>query len=216
MGAYACAQAGSPDALAALVRQHIPLVQALVKRFSYHEDAFQQGCMGLVTAIRRFKEDAGVQFSTYAVPVILGEMRRAFSHTAGWRARASLRKIEQARFLLQTQLQREPTLQELSALSHVPGEEILLLLERTQPLQYDETGLFLSSLPDPDALRWMDRFLLRDILERLPPEDQQLLYLRYQHQYSQGEVAKRLRTTQSSVSRRESALCRYLRVLWLE
>ena len=67
MGAFSKAQAGDADALSALLRRHIPLVQALARRFSYSEDAFQQGCMGLLYAIRHFREDSGCQFSTYAV-----------------------------------------------------------------------------------------------------------------------------------------------------
>ena len=60
MGAFTLAQRGDPQALSALVRQHIPLVQALCRRFSYCEDAFQQGCMGLVCAIRKFREERNV------------------------------------------------------------------------------------------------------------------------------------------------------------
>ncbi|MBR1585612.1 MAG: sigma-70 family RNA polymerase sigma factor [Clostridia bacterium] len=216
MGAYALAQAGSPDALAALVRRHIPLVQALTKRFSFSEDAFQWGCIGLVQAIRRYREDGGCQFSTYAVPVILGEMRRAFSHTLGWRARAALKKARQ--FQQETLLTagREPTMAEMARHAGIRPEELLLLMERDQPPVYDETGVLLSSLPDPRGDSWLTALLIRDILDRMQAEESWLIRQRWAVGRSQQEIARALRTTQSTVSRKEKSARMHFRSAWLD
>lgn len=216
MGLFSIAQAGDPDALAALVRMHIPLVQALTRRFSYCEDAFQQGCIGLVTAIRKFREDWGLQFSTYAVPVILGEMRRAFSHTLGWRARATLRKAQAYRENKIRETGAEPSIGEIARYAHTTPEELALLLERNQPLAYDETGFLLSSLPDPSGDLWMIRFYIRDILSRMPPGEGWLIQQRFIRGRSQMELAQALHTTQSSISRREKLARLHFQMAWNE
>ena len=203
MGLYARAQAGDPDALAALVRQHMPLVQALSKRFSYGEDAFQQGCIGLIKAIRKFREEDGFRFSTYAVPVILGEMRRAAAHTLGWRARAALKKakaFENRQVRLTGQV---PTVNEIAAHAGVRPEELLLLMETSKGPVYDESGLLFSAISDPQGEMWLVRFCIRDILDRMLPEESWLIRQRFLLGKSQMELARTLNMTQSSVSRKE-------------
>jgi len=208
------AQAGDSQALSALVRQHIPLVQALANRFSGCEDAFQQGCMGLVAAIRHFKEELGHQFSTYAVPWILGEMRRGLSYTLGWRSRAALKKaiVYQQRMLNQG---IEPTIGQMAVAAGVAKEELILLMERSQPALYDETGLLLPSLPDPRGEFWLLRLCIRDILERMPGEEAWMLSQRFIRGKSQMEVADMLHTTQSSISRREQQARLHFQRAWL-
>lgn len=215
MGAYSLAQAGDTDALAALVRQHIPLVQALARRFSYCEDAFQQGCMGLVSAIRGFREEMGRQFSSYAVPWILGEMRRGLSHTLGWRARAALKRaIEYQR--CQQQMGREPTISQMADAAGIPREELILLMERAQSAVPDETGTLLASVPDPRGEGWLLRLCIRDILNRMPWEESWLLFQRFIRGATQQQLAHRLHTTQSRISRKEKqARLRFQRA-WTE
>lgn len=214
MGLYAMAQAGNPDALSKLVRQHIPLVQALARRFSYCEDAFQQGCMGLVKAIRGFREELGRQFSTYAVPWILGEMRRAVSHALGWRARASLKKALDFQQRMQ-QMGKEATIGQMAAAAEVEREELILLMERSQSVVPDETGTLLASLPDPRSDQWFLRLCIRDILDRMPREESWLLCQRFVMGRSQMDLASHLSTTQSGISRKEKqARLRFQRA-WL-
>lgn len=203
MGAYALAQRGDSQALSALVRRHIPLVQSLCRHFSYCEDAFQQGCLGLVTAIRRFREDSGCQFSTYAVPVILGEMRRAFSHTLGWRSRAALRRAGEYRERQQKIYGRDPSVGEIARETGMAAAELALLLERNQPAVYDITGTLLQSLPDPQSESWLTRLFIRDILRRMPEKEAWLIHQRFFLGRSQQEVALFLGANQSTVSRLE-------------
>lgn len=215
MGVYAMAQAGNVDVLSSLVRQHMPLVQALARRFSFCEDAFQQGCMGLVAAIRHYREEMGRQFSTYAVPWILGEMRRAYSHTLGWRARASLKKAMEYQHRLQQQ-GKTATIGEMAAAASIEKEELILLMERSQPLMYDESGILLPSLPDPRGDSWLTRLCIRDILQRMPREESWLLSQRFLKGKSQTELAAFLQTTQSRISRCEKLARLHFRQAWAE
>ena len=203
MSEFARAQAGDPDLLAHLIRKHIPLVQSLCRRFSYCEDAFQQGCIGLLLAIRRFQEEKGCQFSTFAVPYILGEMRRAFSHTLGWRSRNSLKKAESYRAEQLLLTGREPSIQEMAAACQMAPEELILLMERNQPPVYDETGYLIASIPDPHSMDWLERFCIRDIFSRLPKNDQKLLFRRFIRGESQQKTSETMGISQSSLSRRE-------------
>lgn len=216
MSLYSLAQSGDPDALAALVRQHIPLVQALCGRFSYCEDAFQAGCMGLVKAIRKYQEDSGCQFSTYAVPVILGEMRRAYTHTLGWRSRAALNR---AKAYQEQQLRLTgnlPPVQEIAAQAGVSPEELSFLIEQDKGPVYDETGTLFCSLPDPMGENWLLRFCILDVLSRLPAEESWLIRQRFVAGKSQTEIAKTLSVSQSRISRQEKNAREHFAQAWKE
>ena len=216
MSLYALAQAGDPDALAALVRRHMPLVQALSRRFQNSEDAFQQGCVGLVSAIRRFREDRDCAFSTYAVPVILGEMRRAFRRDMGWRTRAALKKARDYQEQQLKEYGRMPPIRETAARAGLPPEEMALLLEMEKGPVYDETGLLLSSLPDPGGEAWLVRFCIRDILSRLPGDESWLIRQRFLLGRTQTELAKALHIPQSRLSRREKRARAHFQQAWQE
>lgn len=216
MSLYALAQAGDPEALSALVRQHIPLVQSLCRRFPDPEDAFQQGCLGLVKAIRNYREDAGFQFSTYAVPVVLGEMRRTFCHQLGWRRRAALR---QARLYQERQIRltgQMPPIQDIAAHIGVSAEELALLVEQNKGPVYDETGSLFSSLPDPAGENWLLRFCILDALSRLPKEEGWLIRERFMAGRTQSELAKTLSIPQYRLSRREKQAREHFVRAWTE
>ena len=216
MSLFALAQAGDPDALAALVRRHMPLVQALSRRFQYSEDAFQQGCVGLVSAIRRYQEDRDCAFSTYAVPVILGEMRRSACRDMGWRTRAKLKKARDYQEQQLKQLGRLPSVKETAAHAGLPPEELAMLLEMEKGPVYDETGLLFASLPDPGGEAWMIRFCIQDILARLPGEESWLIRQRFLLGRTQTELAEALQITQSSFSRREKRARDHFQQAWQE
>ena len=214
MSLYTLAQAGDPDALSELVKRHIPLVQALSKRFSYCEDAFQQGCLGLVKAIRKYRENSGFQFSTYAVPVILGEMRRAASYTLGWRARGVINKARD----YQTQVFREtgsmPSVQEIADHIGIEAEELVWLEEQNLGPVYDETGVLFASLADPQSEEWLTWLYIRDVLQRLPDPESDLLRQRFLLGRSQMELAEERKTTQSTISRLEKQARLHFQSAW--
>ena len=216
MNLYEQAQRGDADALSHLVRRHSALVAALSRRYRNREDAFQQGCLGLVKAIRAFQPDRGFQFSTYAVPVILGEMRRGQSSPFGWRTRGLLNRARRyAEDCLQT-TGRSPTVQDMARHTGLEPAELMLLMELDQPPQYDETGALLPSIPDPRGEGWLIRFFIRDILDRLPTEENWLLRQRFLLGRSQTQLARYLRLSQPRLSRREKQARQHFRRAWEE
>ena len=216
MDLFHLAQAGNEEALNQLVCAHMPLVQALSRRFSYCEDAFQQGCVGLVKAIRRFRPETGNQFSTYAVPVILGEMKKAFHNGLGWRARASIRKAREYQELCLRNTGCLPPVSQTAHAAGLPPEELALLLEMDKGPVYDETGDMLASLPDPDGDKWLLRFCVRDVLERLPREESEVLLCRYILGRTQSELALIWHIPQYQVSRKEKRARQHFRTAWDE
>ncbi len=206
------AQKGDADALAALVRRHMPLVHTLCRRLGGEEDVFQAGCLGLLQAIRRFDAARGAAFSTYAVPVILGEMRCAMNRSGTWRSRKKLRQLRQAQAAFLQQHMREATVGELAEEAGIDRAEVALLLEAARPCVYDPEAA--ACVADPSAGRAMDALYLRDMLDRLPPMDRRLMDLRFRQGKSQRETAEALHMSQPSVSRRESAVLLQMRAAW--
>lgn len=203
MDDYSRARAGDADALSALVRRHSPLVQSLCRRFPDAPDAFQAGCVGLVKAIRGFRPERGFAFSTYAVPVILGEMRAARSLVLGWRARAALKRARDYEEEVLRATGSRPSIADIAAHVGIPAEELMLLEERSLPPVYDETGALLASLPDPRGEDFLLRLCILDILNRLPRLEGWLLRERFLRFRTQVEIARRLHTRQYRISRLE-------------
>lgn len=215
-----------PDELQALSERHLPLVRMLSGRFANHgidrEDLFQQGCIGLMKAVRGYDASYGVAFSTYAVPLILGEMRMLCRSNSAIHIPRTIRerksRLHQTQSALTQQLGREPTVSELShALSIEPAELTLLMEEVTvsslDASRTEDGGTLADTLAD-ETNPWLDRLMFYDLLARLPRDDQTLLKLRYRNGLSQTEVAKRLGVHQSYVSRHETALMGKLKKLW--
>lgn len=203
---------------------HLPLVAAMVRRFppGLHEpeELYQQGCVGLMKAIARYDPDYGTAFSTFAVPLILGEMRLlsrrdCLVHIP--RPERELRqRIRRAQEALTRALNREPTVQELAAHLRMEAAELVQLMEEvtvtSADAETDDGSPLGDVLADPDD--WLTRVELRDMIDRLPERDRHLLQLRYGEGCSQTETAAQLGMTQVQVSRRERVLRRQLRDVW--
>lgn len=214
MSEYTLAQAGDADALAALFREHCPLVHALTARFQdCREDAFQWGCMGLLRAIRGFDTGKGFRFSTYAVPVILGEMRRARDRSGGWRAAQRLRAL---RVYLEKQGDNVPDAETVSRALGMEKAEIVLLLERLQAPVEDTDGRLWSRIPDPKGDQWLTRLLIRDILERMEQGETWLLRQRFIQCRTQTELGRLLGVDASRISRREKRAKRHFAQAWTD
>ena len=197
------AKAGNEKALSRLLRRHAPLVQMLAKRFVDIQDAFQAGCVGLIKAIRGFDEGKGYAFSTYAVPVILGEMRKTRDRRFGWRTEKQLRRAMGFRDEMLKQYGREPTIREMAEKAGVKPAEMALLMEVSSPVCYDTDGSLFLTIPDPASETYQLRFFIRDILDRMPGEYSYILRHRYVLQESQKQLAQKMQVNQSSISRTE-------------
>ncbi|MGI6265360.1 MAG: sigma-70 family RNA polymerase sigma factor [Acutalibacteraceae bacterium] len=204
---------------------NIGLVHSCCKRMTgrgiEYDDLFQAGCMGLIKAVDGFEPERGLRFSTYAVPVILGEIRRLFRDGGTVKVGRTLKelslKVIRRRDELAQEWGREPTVGELAdSLSLSPEQAALALgaglpaLSLTRGGDEDEGESIDLPVPPPeDALT--DRLALRQALAQLEPRDRQLIALRYWRRQTQQVTADQLGMTQVQVSRREKVILRALR-----
>lgn len=211
------------------INDNIGLVHSCCKRFSgkgiEYDDLFQAGCIGLIKATDGFDSDRGLCFSTYAVPVILGEIKRLFRDGGSVKVSRSLRelaiKIRYERERVLKEQNRELSVLELSQILCVPAEDIVEALCATQPtvsLTYesdDETHeLDLAVNDNGDMLT--DRLMLDELIGRLPVRDRELIKLRYFESKTQNETARALSMTQVQVSRAEKKILKSLRNMLCE
>lgn len=202
--------------------ENLGLVHACAKRFAgkgvEYDDLFQAGCVGLVKAADGFEPQRGLKFSTYAVPLILGEMRHLFREGTAVKISRSLHalsyRVSRAREQMAAALGREPTVEELAReLDMEPAEVAQAVTVALPPLSLtaeDEDGQL--DLPvESEEEHITDRLALIQVLEELPPRDRALIRLRYMGRQTQQATARRLGMTQVQVSRRERAVLRELR-----
>ncbi|MCL2545000.1 MAG: sigma-70 family RNA polymerase sigma factor [Clostridia bacterium] len=226
MALIARARAGEACALDEMVRANLALVRSVCARFASRgadmEELYQLGCLGLVKAIKNFDAGYGVRFSSYAVPVIMGEIRRFLRDdgalTVGRRFKELAARALHAADRLRVELEREPTFAELAGALGCDPAELAQALESGRtvtsldaPLGEEEGATLQDVLGAPQAEAGIDRLLLRQLLEQLPPEDRRLILLRYFRDRTQAETARMLGMTQVQVSRREAKIIQRFR-----
>lgn len=209
----------------AFICRNLGLVHACARRFTgrgiEYDDLYQAGCLGLIKAADGFEPERGLQFSTYAVPLILGEMRRLFREGGAVKVSRSLRELSlrasHARERLLLVCGREPTVEELAAeLGVEPAEAAEAIAAGLPPVSLvigDEAGeerTLELPIPSPEE-QITDRLAVNQLLEGLEPRDRLLLRLRYLAHQTQQATAQRLGMTQVQVSRREKRLLACLR-----
>jgi RNA polymerase sporulation-specific sigma factor len=217
------AQNGDRGARDRLVEANLRLVRSLVARFSSTsadpEDLFQLGCIGLLKAVDRFDLSYDVRFSTYAVPLILGEIRRHLRDDGPLRVSRSLKQLAQqarkSREKLAGDLGRDPSVGEIARDLGVPVEDVVEALEGVRPPasihqtvhEGDGDPIFLidqlSGADRPLEGLWVDRVTLREGLSQLEPREQAVILLRFFRDKTQTEVAGILGCSQVQVSRLE-------------
>lgn len=197
------------------VRENIGLVRLLVPRFlgrgMDYDDLFQAGCIGLIKAADRFDPERGFKFSTYAVPVILGELRRMFRDDGAVKISRGLKELsmraarETERFSAKNGA--EPTISELANLLGVSEERCVEAINAgNRPLSLtDADGEWEIPVDSPEE-GISDRIALRQIMTALPPEDRRLIESRYFGNMTQTQTARCLGISQVQVSRREKRI----------
>lgn len=223
------AQKGDKDALDILVNKNLGLVWNIVKRFANRghemEDLFQIGSIGLIKAIYKFNPDYDVKFSTYAVPMIMGEIKRFIRDDGLIKVSRSLKemggKIKTARNELVNQLNREPTIGEIAEKLNISSEDIVLALETNSMLEYlydtinQKDGspiLLIDKIEDNcSELDIINKIALKDVIAKLNSKEKQIIFLRYFKDKTQMEVAKDLGISQVQVSRIEKKVLEKLR-----
>lgn len=215
---------GDAAAQSILIEQNLGLVHASARRFMGrgidYEDLYQAGCMGLVKAVTGFDPSRGVQFSTYAMPVIMGEMRRLFRDDGPVKISRALKELsiraQRTRENMTNLLGREPTLKELADRLGLDTAETVQALEASQmplSLTVDENGEDIQTdVPvesSEDAL--IDKIALKDAIGGLKASDRKLIIMRYFQCKTQSETAEVLNMTQVQVSRREKKILEQLK-----
>ena len=221
---------GDKEARERLVEENVGLVWCVVKRFcgrgTEAEDLFQIGSIGLLKAIDKFDLSYDVKFSTYAVPMISGEIKRFLRDDGMIKVSRSLKELSyrstRAREKLTDRLGREPTLEEMSAELGVDKEEIVQAMEAGgeveslyRPIHQKEGSeiRLLDRLEEKDQReeKILDRMVLRQMLETLDSKERQLIYLRYFADKTQADVGKIMGISQVQVSRMEKRIIENLR-----
>ncbi|MBQ8893335.1 MAG: sigma-70 family RNA polymerase sigma factor [Clostridia bacterium] len=205
-----------------LVEENLGLVRMAIKRYRgfgvEDEDLMQIGSVGLIKAARDFDESKQVQFSTYAVTKIVGEIKTYLRDNGSVKVSRKFKedklKIDRAARDLTQRLGREPKLSELAEETGLEPEAILTAAEATQPtLSLDlppEEGGVTPGVPSPEE-EALDRVVTREILNQLPPPERRLIVLRFFMDQTQSATAKELGMSQVAVSRLEKKILTRLR-----
>lgn len=206
------------------IEENLGLVHSLAHRFKgrgiEYEELYSAGCMGLVKAAKGFDENRGLKFSTYAVPVIMGEIKRLFRDGGTVRVSRSIKELS----LKITRYKddcikkgKEPTISELADYFEVSAEQITEAISASQPALSlttgdEENGGNEFDLPvEPPQAKATELIALGQCLSTLDPVDRRLIYLRYWKGLTQSETGKQTGMTQVQVSRREKRILEGLR-----
>lgn len=212
---------GDMNAREELIRGNLRLVLSVIQRFTNRgespDDLFQVGCIGLIKAIDNFDISQPVRFSTYAVPMIMGELRRYLRDNAPVRVSRSMRdlayKAMQAKEKLTAQNGREPKIEEIAKEIDAPRKNVVIALEAiSEPISlyepvFSESGdtiYVLDQIGDHnDDMNWLNEISLKEAISQLGKREKRILNLRFFRGKTQVEVAKEIGISQAQVSRLE-------------
>ena len=216
------AKAGDQDARQQLIEGNLRLVLSVIQRISSRgenaDDLFQVGCVGLIKAIDNFDINQPVRFSTYGVPMIIGEIRRYLRDNSAIRVSRSMRdtayRVLQVRDRLLAENQREPSVEQIAKELDLPREEVVFAMDAiVDPVSlyepvYSDSG---DAVCVMDQVRdtkntdedWTDRIALKEALKRLDPRERRILSLRFYEGKTQMEVSAEVGISQAQVSRLE-------------
>ena len=213
---------GDQDARRQLIEGNLRLVLSVIQRFVGRgenvDDLFQVGCIGLIKAIDNFDITQPVRFSTYGVPMIVGEIRRYLRDNSAIRVSRSMRdtayRVLQAREKLMAETQREPTVEQIAQILGIPREEVVFALDAIvdpvslyEPI-YDSGGDAICVMDQVSDRRntdekWIEHIALKEALDRLDDREQRILALRFCEGKTQMEVSAEVGISQAQVSRLE-------------
>lgn len=222
-------KAGDTSARDKLVNGNLRLVLSVIQRFSNRgenlDDLFQVGVIGLMKAIDNFDISQNVRFSTYAVPMIIGEVRRYLRDNNALRVSRSMRDTAyhamQAKEQLQGKLGRDPTIEEIADVLGMPVPEVVIALEAiVEPVSlyepvYSDGGDTIYVMDQVGALDsdsdWLDEIVIKETIKGLSPREKKILSLRFMQGKTQTEVAEEIGISQAQVSRLEKGAIRKIK-----
>ncbi len=216
------AQNGDKEARETLIYGNLRLVLSVIQKFERRgenaDDLFQVGCIGLMKAVDHFNTEMDVRFSTYGVPMIVGEIRRYLRDNSPIRVSRSVRdtayKVMFAREELMRNSQREPTVEEISNKLGIPREEVVEAIDAVaEPVSlyepvYADGGESVCGMDQIGDTRntdesWLEQIAISDAIEALSPREKHILNLRFYEGKTQMQVAKEIGISQAQVSRLE-------------
>jgi len=222
------AQSGDEDAKSKLVEENSPLIKSVIRRYLgkglEYDDLFQLGCLGFVKAIRNFNESYGVKFSTYVVPMVMGEIKRFMRDDGSIKVSRAMKtlnihinKFINAYF---EEHKTKPTIAEIAKHFKVEEQDVVLAMDSSKmpislyaPLEDDDSNLLVIDRVESENYddSFMDNMALKEIINCLPPRERKIIYLRYFLDKTQSEVAEEFNISQVQVSRIENKVLADLR-----
>lgn len=209
---------------------NLRLVLSVIQRFSYRndnpDDLFQVGCIGLIKAIDNFDLSHGVRFSTYAVPMIIGEVRRYLRDNNSIRVSRSLRDIAykalQAKERLSTSMGHEPSIEQIAKAIDVPAEDVVMAVDSIQepvslyePVFHDDGDALyvMDQVQDTKNTdeKWIENLSLSEAMNKLSAREKHILQMRFYEGKTQMEVAEEISISQAQVSRLEKNALKYMK-----
>ena len=224
------AKAGDAAAREELIAGNLRLVLSVIQRFANRgenaDDLFQVGCIGLIKAIDNFNTDLDVKFSTYGVPMIVGEIRRYLRDNSTMRVSRAMRdtayKVLQAKEAYMAQHQREPSIEEIAKILDIKREDVVMALDAIlepvslyEPVYSDsgDTVCVMDQVKDDknNDEMWVERIALKEAVSHLTDRERKILSMRFFQGKTQMEVSAEIGISQAQVSRLEKNALRQIR-----
>lgn len=232
MALIALAQQGDENATTVLLTENAPLLKSIIKRYLgkhiEYDDLYQIASIGLLKSIKNFSYEHNVRFSTYAVPMILGEIKRYMRDDGYLKVSRSIKSLSSkiSKYIdEQVQTGNEPTVEQIAQHFGVEPPDVIFAMDATKmPVSLyekanDSDGKqteLIEHLPTDEDKKMLDKLILKDMLGKLSPREQKIVVLRYFRDMTQGEIARKLGVSQVQVSRLENKILKKLRDLYNE
>lgn len=224
------AQQGDENAKTTLISENSPLIKSVIKPYKNkgveYDDLYQLGCLGFTKAVLNFDSNYNVKFSTYAVPMIAGEIKRFMRDDGSIKVSRAIKSLsfQIGKFITkykQDNINKEPTITEIASYFKIDEQEVIFAMDSKHAVisldeKIDEDNPksrnILESIQDPNDIdNLIDNIALKDLVKNLPLRDKQLLAMRYIKDKTQTEIAKELGVSQVQVSRLENKIIEKLR-----
>ncbi len=233
MELIARSQQGDEQATTVLLTENAPLLKSIIKRYLgkhvEYDDLYQIANIGLLKSIKNFSYEHNVRFSTYAVPMILGEIKRYMRDDGYLKVSRSLKSLSAkiSRYV-DEQVKNgndNPTVEEIAEHFEIEPTEVVFAMDATRlPVSLYETSSdrdgkqteLIERLPTDQDKQMMDKLILKDMLGKLSPREQKIVVLRYFRDMTQGEIALKLGVSQVQISRLENKILQKLKELYDE
>lgn len=218
------AQKGDQQAKTVLIEENSPLIKSIIKRFKdkgiEYDDLYQLGCMGFLKAIKNFNATFGVKFSTYVVPMVIGEIKRFMRDDGAIKVSRALKTLNlQINKYIENYFgenQRKPSLEQIAKHFQVDEQEVILAMDSAKmplslysPLEEDDDSISIADKIEADEdinEKIVDNLTLKELIKGLDLRDKKIIMLRYYFDKTQSEIAKQLNISQVQVSRLENKI----------